>query len=241
MATTKVLIIEDDLRLARMVIGFLEQNAFTCIHASDANTGLAAFRQSTYDLVLLDLMLPDADGLDVCRELRAQRREGAETPIIMVTARGDLSDRVTGLEMGADDYLPKPFEPRELLARARAVLRRTLVDRARPGSEVLVFGRLEIDRRTRQVRLSGQPKSMTSLQFDLLVVMAQNAGRVLSRDQLRQNTRGDPAEAFDRSIDVHIGKIRSAIEDDVRFPKRIVTVRNVGYVFSKTDPADGSH
>ncbi|HEX9391817.1 MAG TPA: response regulator transcription factor [Usitatibacteraceae bacterium] len=237
MTSTRVLLIEDDLRLARMVEGFLSQNGFSCEHALDASKGMAAFRREPFDLVLLDLMLPDADGLDVCRDLRSRDDGLAKTPIIMVTARGDLSDRVTGLELGADDYLAKPFEPRELLARVRAVLRRTLVDRTRSQGEVLNFGRLEIDRRTRQVRLDQEVRVLTSFQFDLLVALAQNAGRVLSRDQLRQSTRGEPLEAFDRAIDVHIGKIRVAIEDDVRFPTRIITVRNVGYVFSKIEAA----
>jgi DNA-binding response OmpR family regulator len=238
MSDPHLLLIEDDVRLARMVAGVLRQNGFTCEHATDARTGEAAFRQRAFDLILLDLMLPDADGLDLCRSLRAGTEGRADTPIIMVTARGEFVDRVIGLELGADDYLPKPFESRELLARIRAVLRRTRGAQARPPGETLVFGELVIDRQARQVLLRREMRPLTSLQFDLLVVLAQSAGRVLSRSHLRQRARGASSDEFDRSIDVHIGKIRAAIEDDPRFPRRIVTVREVGYVFSPADAAE---
>jgi DNA-binding response OmpR family regulator len=230
--------IEDDHRLAGMVSAYLTPQGYGVDVAPDAASGLALLADCAYDLILLDLMLPDADGLDVCRAIRGGGAARGNVPVIMVTARGDAMDRVLGLELGADDYLAKPFEPRELLARVRAVLRRTLVDRQRPQSELLQFGRLEIDRGTREVRLDQQVRTLTSLQFDLLVVMAQNAGRVLSRESLLQHVRGESFDAFDRSIDVHIGKIRSAIEDDVRFPKRIITVRGVGYVFSKVQASE---
>ena len=229
----RLLMIEDDVRLARMVVGFMEQNGIQVVHVEDAQSGLAALGQNHFDLILLDLMLPDADGLDVCRRIRADAQQPVSPGIIMVTARGDPTDRIVGLELGADDYLPKPFESRELLARVRAVLRRTAAFSPVDVSPTLRFGRLEIDTGARTVMLDRQPRLLTSFQFDLLVVLASNAGRVLSRDQLRQATRGEALEAFDRSIDVHVGRIRNAVEDDPRFPTRIITVRGVGYVFSR--------
>jgi len=237
MPNLNILMIEDDIRLARMVVEFLKQYNMIVHCAEDAASGYAAFDSQEFDLILLDLMLPDADGLDICAELKSRMQTRRDVPIIMVTARGDLTDKIIGLELGADDYLAKPYEARELLARIRAVLRRASTyrpaDKTPASGEVLHFGRLEIDLATRQVSLDGAVRSMTSLQFDLLVTLAKSAGRVLSRDQLRQNTRGIPSNAFDRAIDVHIGKIRQAIEDDIQAPTRIVTIRNVGYVFTK--------
>jgi DNA-binding response OmpR family regulator len=157
------------------------------------------------------------------------RAEGG-TPILMLTARGDAMDRVVGLEMGADDYLPKPFEPRELLARLRAILRRR---GAAATADVLRFGRLEIDRGAREVRLDGTPRPLTGHQFALLLALAEHAGRVLSRDQLMDRLGGETFEAFDRSIDVHISRIRAAIEDDPKKPRRIITVRGAGYVLAR--------
>jgi DNA-binding response OmpR family regulator len=175
---------------------------------------------------VLDLTLPDMDGLDVCRELRAF----SQTPVLMLTARGEPMDRVVGLEMGADDYLPKPFEPRELLARLRAVLRR---GPAAVASRVLRFGRLEIDRDARSVRVDGAERLLTAHQFALLQALAERAGRVLSRDALMDLVRGEAVEAFDRSIDVHVSRIRAAIEDDPKRPRRLPTVRGAGYVFAR--------
>jgi DNA-binding response OmpR family regulator len=179
-------------------------------------------------------MLPDADGLDLCRRIRAM----SDVPIVMVTARGDTADRIVGLEMGADDYLPKPFEPRELLARMRAVLRRRAGATAQATTDVMRFGRLEIDRGAREVRLDGQPRALTSHQFELLVALAERAGRVLAREQLMALVRGETLEAFDRSIDVHVGRIRAAIEDDPRHPRRVITVRGAGYVFARSQDAE---
>jgi len=157
-------------------------------------------------------------------------------PVLMLTAKGDPMDRIVGLELGADDYLPKPFEPRELLARIRAVLRRradATTAAAAPANTVMRFGSLEIDRDARTVTVGGQPAELTSYQFDLLVTLAERAGRVLTRDQIMEAVRGRELEAFDRSIDVHMGRIRAAIEADPKNPKRILTVRGVGYVFAK--------
>ena len=160
----------------------------------------------------------------------------AQVPVLMLTAKGDPMDRVIGLEIGADDYLPKPFEPRELLARIRAILRRrgdATAAAVPEAANVLRFGSLEIDRDARTVSVGGQPAELTSYQFDLLVALAERAGRVLTRDQIMEAVRGRELEAFDRSIDVHMGRIRAAIEADPKSPKRILTVRGVGYVFAK--------
>jgi two-component system, OmpR family, phosphate regulon response regulator OmpR len=232
----RVLMIEDDLRLGAMVADYLAAAGFAVTQAPDGATGLAALAApgAGFDLVLLDLMLPDVDGLDLCRRIRT----GSDVPIVMLTARGDTADRIVGLEFGADDYLPKPFEPRELLARMRAVLRRR-AGGAQGGvaADVLRFGRLEIDRGAREVRVDGQPRLLTSHQFELLIALAERAGRVLSRDQLMERVRGEQLDAFDRSIDVHIGRIRAAIEDDPRHPRRVITVRGAGYVFAKSQDA----
>jgi DNA-binding response OmpR family regulator len=235
--TQQLLMIEDDARLAAMVGEYLRQSGYGFTHAADGASGLAALQASTPDLVILDLMLPDMDGLEVCRRIKAQGGESARTAILMLTAKGDPMDRIVGLEIGADDYLPKPFEPRELLARIRAVLRRG-GDAGGNGAaagmhKIMRFGSLEIDRDARAVTVSGQPCELTSYQFDLLVALAERAGRVLSRDQIMEAVRGRELEAFDRSIDVHMGRIRSAIEADAKDPKRILTVRGVGYVFAK--------
>lgn len=224
---TRILMIEDDQRLAQMLRDYLKSAGFMVAVADDAARGLAHLEKQNYDLVLLDLMLPDADGLDVCKKIRASNRA---LPIIMVTARGDTMDRVVGLEIGADDYLPKPFEPRELLARIRAVMRRRGPDES---SETLHFGRLELDKAARQVRLDGEAVILTARQFDLLLVLAERAGRVLSRDQLITLVSGDASEAMDRAIDVHVAKIRAAIEDEPPNPKRLITVRGAGYVFAQ--------
>ena len=227
-----LLMIEDDARLARMVGEYLGQSGFVVSHAGDAQQGLAAVLASPPDLVILDLMLPDMDGLEVCRRIRALPGALAQVPVLMLTAKGDPMDRIIGLEIGADDYLPKPFEPRELLARIRAVLRRRIEGALQVGRR-LRFGTLEIDRDARTVCVAGQNCDLTSYQFDLLVALAERAGRVLTRDQIMEAVRGRELDAFDRSIDVHMGRIRAAIEIDAKTPKRILTVRGVGYVFSR--------
>ncbi len=233
MSTPHLLMIEDDARLAAMVGEYLAQSGFTVSHAGDGESGLAALQDKPVDLVVLDLMLPDIDGLEVCRRIRALAGELARVPVLMLTAKGDPMDRIVGLELGADDYLPKPFEPRELLARIRAVLRRQQGGAASAEHKLLRFGALEIDRDARSVTVAGQPAELTSYQFDLLVTLAERAGRVLTREQIMEAVRGRELEAFDRSIDVHMGRIRAAIEQDVKNPKRILTVRGVGYVFAR--------
>ncbi|MCD6663095.1 MAG: response regulator transcription factor [Comamonas sp.] len=232
----QLLMIEDDHRLAQMVVQYLGQSALQVEHVDTAAAGLARLTApeggQLPDLVILDLMLPDIDGLEVCRRVRALPGAAGKVPVLMLTAKGDPMDRVIGLEVGADDYLPKPFEPRELLARIRAILRRR-EGGAQAASNVMRFGSLEIDRDARTVSVAGQAADLTSYQFDLLVTLAERAGRVLTRDQIMEAVRGRELEAFDRSIDVHMGRIRAAIEADVKNPKRILTVRGVGYVFAK--------
>ncbi len=230
-----LLMIEDDDRLAGMVAEYLAQSGYSVQHAPTALAGLERLQQQPApQLVILDLMLPDLDGLEVCRRIRALPNHLAQTPILMLTAKGDPTDRVIGLEMGADDYLPKPFEPRELLARIRAILRRRGEPAsAAPATPALRFGALAIDRDARSVTVGGQPCELTSYQFDLLVALAERAGRVLTRDQIMEAVRGRELEAYDRSIDVHMGRIRAAIEADPKNPKRILTVRGVGYVFAR--------
>jgi DNA-binding response OmpR family regulator len=222
----RLLLVEDDTRLAEMLSEYLGEAGFRVAVAPLAEAALAKPADG-YDAVILDLTLPDRDGLDVCRALRARN----DTPILMLTARGSATDRIVGLELGADDYLPKPFEPRELLARLRAILRR----RAAPvtAEKPLHFGALEIDRDAHVLRLRGEARNVTSYQFALLVALAENAGRVLSRDFLMDLVKGETLEAFDRSIDVHVSRLRAAIEDDPRRPRRIITVRGSGYVFAK--------
>ena len=232
----QLLMIEDDTRLAAMVVEYLAQSGFGVAHAADGRSGLAKLQDPggdpAADLVILDLMLPDIDGLEVCRRIRALPPPLAQVPVLMLTAKGDPMDRIIGLEIGADDYLPKPFEPRELLARIRAVLRRR-VDGPPATTQTLRFGTLEIDRDARTVSVGAQLCELTSYQFDLLVALAERAGRVLSRDQIMEAVRGRELDAFDRSIDVHMGRIRAAIEQDAKTPKRILTVRGVGYVFAR--------
>jgi two-component system phosphate regulon response regulator OmpR len=233
----RVLMIDDDEDLAGMVGEYLEGAGLAFAARHDVATGLAALHDrperpkhpdaGPFDLVILDVMLPDGDGFEVCRRIRAT----STLPILMLTARGDETDRIVGLELGADDYLPKPFNPRELLARIRAILRRRTQGAPESGS-VLRFGRLEIDTAARSVSVDGEERPLTSHQFDLLCALADSRGRVLSRDELMGRLRGRDLEAFDRSIDVHISRLRAAVEDDPKRPRRIITVRGAGYVFA---------
>ncbi len=230
-----ILLIDDDLRLSAMVGDYLRSHGYQISSAPTLAAGRELLARQSFDALVLDLMLPDGDGLDMCRELRAAPRTRT-LPLLMLSARGEPTDRIVGLEVGADDYLPKPFEPRELLARLRALLRRA--GQSVAEDDTYRFGRLEIDPGLRQARLAGQACDLTSYQFDLLVVLAQHPGRVLSRDQIMDALKGHPLEAFDRSIDVHISRIRAVIEDDPKEPKRILTVRGAGYVFAKKQDAD---
>ena len=229
----RILIIEDDPRLAAMVAEYLGGAGFQADLANDGATGIQRLTSDSFDALVLDLSLPDMDGLEVCRRLRASSGSAASIPILMLTARGDATDRIVGLELGADDYLPKPFEPRELLARLRAILRRGKNGMTAANNEVSRFGRLEINHASREVRLDDEVRPLTSYQFALLVALSKQAGRVLSRESLMDQVKGETLEAFDRSIDVHVSRIRQAIEDDPKKPRRILTVRGAGYVFAR--------
>ncbi len=240
--TTPLLLIDDDTRLAEMLGRYLSSRGWALTHRSSGEAGLAELVAATrpgatpYGVVVLDVMMPGIDGLEVLRRLRAHAEpQIATASVMMLTARGDELDRVVGLAVGADDYLPKPFNPRELSARLDAMRRRQALDRERHRStatgDMLRFGDLEIDLGAREVRRNGEARPLTSHQFGLLVALAERAGRVLSRNQLMQLVRGEELDAFDRSIDVHISRIRAAIEPDPKQPRHVVTVRGAGYVF----------
>ena len=223
--STRVLLIDDDARLGQMLADYLRPRGYQVEVCGDGESGLAAQTRGDFDAIILDVMLPGIDGLEVCRRLRAR----APVPILMLTARGDDMDRIVGLELGADDYLPKPFNPRELLARLGAILRRTRAAAAATDT-VLRFGALEIDRAAREVRVRGQRRELTSRQYDLLLLLAERAGRVQTREQLMDALKGEAWDSVDRSIDVHISRIRQLIEDDARHPRLVQTVRGAGYV-----------
>lgn len=226
----EILIVDDDVRLSGMLRDYLQQNGFAARTAATALAGLDEAARRPPSAIVLDVMLPDLDGFEALRRLRAS----SDVPVLMLTAKGDELDRIVGLEIGADDYVPKPFNPRELLARIKAVLRRRNGAAGPTNAPApLRFGRLEIDRGSRAVRVDGTDRPLTSYQFDLLVALAENAGRVLSRDRLMDLVRGEELDAFDRSIDVHVSRIRAAIEDDPKHPRRIITVRGAGYVFAR--------
>ncbi|MDF2697791.1 MAG: hypothetical protein K0S65_6174 [Labilithrix sp.] len=219
-----VVYIEDDAKLARLTAKYLESFGMRVIVELDGRAGLAAVLRERPDVVLLDLMLPESDGLAVCKQLRAR----LATPIIMVTAHGEEADRIMGLEGGADDYISKPFSPRELLARVRAQARR---GRGQVGPQTcLSVGPLSIDPSSRNVTLDGRELELTSYEFDLLRALAERAGQVLSREQLVEIVRGSADEAFDRSIDVRISRLRQKLGDDPRSSRLLKTVRGVGYV-----------
>lgn len=227
---------DDDARLTGMVGEYLQDAGFAFRAYGSGDEVLQALLDAKLpapDGLILDVMMPGTDGLQTCQRLRHAL---PALPILMLTAKGDPLDRIIGLELGADDYMGKPFEPRELLARIKALLRRANVQPQ--GAEeqeqtALRFGSLQIDPNTRTVRLHDALCELTAYQFDLLYALAQRAGRVLTRDQIMEAVRGRELEAFDRSIDVHIGRIRQAIETDVKNPQRILTVRGVGYVLAK--------
>lgn len=222
-----ILVVDDDRRLRDLLARFLGDHGYrvtTAANAADADTRLGHL---VFDAMVLDVMMPGENGFDFARRLR----QSSQVPILMLTARADSSDRINGLEIGVDDYLAKPFEPRELQARLRAILRRK--GGTAPKEDVLRFGRLEIDKGARVVRVDGEERTITSYQFALLLALAERAGRVLSRDALMDVLKGEKLEAFDRSVDVHISRIRAAIEDDPKKPRRILTLRGTGYVFAK--------
>ena len=221
-----VLLIEDDPRLAALTREYLERHGVVVSVEKDGNLGLQEALRHRFDVVLLDLLLPGKDGIEVCQKLR----DHSDVPIIMLTARGEEADRVLGLEIGADGYMPKPFSARELLARIRAVLRRS---RGQSGTKrnTVKVGRLVLDPAAYQAELGGVVLDLTSYEFSLLFALVERAGRVLSREQLMDLARGNSEEAFDRSVDVHVSRLRQKLGDDPRRPRWIRTVRGVGYQF----------
>jgi DNA-binding response OmpR family regulator len=222
-----VLLVEDDLRLATLTREYLESHGMAVVHVSDGRRGQDEALSGRYDAVLLDLMLPGKDGLEVCREIRAR----SDVPVVVLTARGEEADRVMGLELGADDYLAKPFSPRELLARIRAVVRRAK-GRAGPAREAVKVGRLVVDPAARRVVLDGREIALTGYEFALLHALARRAGRVLAREQLMELAKGSADDAFDRSIDVHVSRLRQKLGDDPKRPRLIKTVRGAGYLLA---------
>jgi DNA-binding response OmpR family regulator len=222
-----VVFIEDDERLAGLTARYLESHGVRVTLAADALDGIVKVARERPDVILLDLMLPGMDGLEACRELRAR----TDTPIVMVTARGEEVDRVMGLEGGADDYIAKPFSSRELLARVRAQARRAR-GRAGPPPAILRVAGLTVDSGSRSAALDGRDLALTTYEFDLLRALAERAGRVLTRDQIMEIVRGTNDEVFDRSIDVHISHLRQKLGDDSRNPKLLKTVRGIGYMLA---------
>src|SRR5271167_1515599 len=222
----RVLLIDDDVRLHELLASYLEQNGLSVTVAADGRRGLAALEGGTFDAVLLDLMMPGLDGIEVCKRIRQK----SNIPIVMLTARGDETDRVVGLEIGADDYVAKPFSPRELLARLRAVLRRS-----KPESlaERLAVGDVLADVGTREVRVAGEAVELTGIEFDILIALMRRPGRVVPRDALLSEAGRSDVVVGERTVDVHISHLRAKLGDDPRAPRRIKTVRGIGYVLAK--------
>jgi DNA-binding response OmpR family regulator len=224
---TRVLVIDDDSRLFELLRDYLAQNDVSASHAPNGARGLEELRRATYDAVLLDIMMPGMDGLEVLRRLREQARS---VPVIMLTAKGDETDRVVGLELGADDYLPKPFAPRELLARLRAVLRRAQPDH---DGERLSYDGLVVEVPARRVSVDGRDVELTGIEFDLLVALMRRSGRVVPRARLLFDAGRDDVTVGDRAVDVHISHLRRKLGDTGRKARFIRTVRGVGYVFAR--------
>jgi DNA-binding response OmpR family regulator len=223
-----ILIIEDEPKIAKLARDYLEQSSYRALIAADGNTGLAMARREHPDLIVLDLMLPGMDGLDVCRALRRE----SDVPIIMLTARAEETDRLIGLELGADDYITKPFSPRELVARVRALLRRVKGVVYQPG--VIRAGDLTIDIDSHRVTRGNEVIQLTRFEFNLLQVLAQHPGQMYSRAQLLEKLHGVAYDGYDRSIDAHIKNLRRKIEEDPADPKYILTVYGIGYKFNET-------
>lgn len=231
-----ILVVDDDQRLSSLAEDFLHRNGFQVTVAATGEEALGRLNAQDFDLITLDLMLPDVDGLEVCRRIRARSDHRRSVPVLMLTARAETVDRIVGLEIGADDYLPKPFEPRELLARIRALLRRPPLaggraDAIRSESDILRFGSLDIDRGAREVRLHGKVCPLTAHQFTVLMTLAERAGRAVSREDLMLALGPASNDTGLRAIDIHVARIRAAIEDESETPRRIQTVRGSGYLF----------
>ena len=231
----KILIVDDDRKLCRLVADYLEPMGYAVEAAHNGAQGLQMIEEGDYHAVILDVMMPQMDGFEVLKRLRRE----SDIPVLMLTARGEETDRIVGLEMGADDYLPKTFSSRELLARLRAVTRRYTISERQAASaakdKVLIFANLEIEQSSRTVRLDAKTLNLTPIEYDLLLILARSAGRVLSRDQLLDAVAGRSYEVFDRSIDVHISSLRRKLGENPRKPKFIKTVRTAGYLFKEPE------
>lgn len=227
--TAKILVVDDERKMVKLVRTYLEGAGFRVVVAYDGQEALTVFRHEQPDLMVLDLMLPEIDGLDVARTIRRV----SNVPIIMLTARAEETDRLIGLELGADDYVVKPFSPRELVARVRAVLRRVGTGPAQP--QLITAGALALDLGRREARLAGRPIPLTTAQFDLLTILAQHPGQVFSRMQLLDAVQGEAFEGYERTVDAHVKNLRRALGDDPRDPRYILTVRGVGYKFAEPE------
>jgi len=227
--TQKILVVDDEFEIVKLVRAYLERAGFTVVTASEGQQALAVFRHERPNLVVLDLNLPGMDGLDVCRALRRD----SDVPIIMLTARIDETDRLIGLELGADDYIVKPFSPREVVARVRTVLRRTEGTPVRP--EVIAAAGVTLDLPQRAARLNDQPLDLTTMEFDLLALLVEHPGQVFTRLQLLEHTQDTAYDGYERTIDVHIKNLRKKLGDDSSAPRFIETVRGVGYRFMRED------
>ncbi len=234
----KILVVDDELKMVKLVRTYLEGAGFSVVVAYDGQEALTVYRHEQPDLIVLDLMLPKIDGLDVARTVR----RSSDVPIIMLTARAEEADRLVGLELGADDYVVKPFSPRELVARVRAVLRRAIpspVGEASPGrSQVITAGDVTLDLGRRMARLTGRDIELTTIQFDLLTVLVQHPGQVFTRTQLLDAVQGENFEGYERTIDAHIKNLRRALGDDPRDPRYVLTVRGVGYKLAELEAGD---
>jgi DNA-binding response OmpR family regulator len=222
-ASYRLLIIDDDVALNELLREYLERFGHRLTAATTATDGIRLLRRDRPDLLILDVMLPDADGMEVCREIRRE----SDIPIVMLTARGDVPDRVLGLEFGADDYVPKPFEPRELVARIETLMRRS----RQPVTTRMMSGDLTLDSETRRVELAGAKVDLTNMEFELLRVLMESRGRVLTRDAVLQALRGIDADVFDRSVDMLVSRLRRKLDDDSRSPRWVKTIRGTGYQF----------
>ena len=231
----RILIIDDDVALCELVAEYLEPLGFQieAVHRGDAGAQRAL--ESEHELILLDVMLPGQNGFEVLRHIR----ESSKVPVLMLTARGDDVDRIVGLEIGADDYLPKPFNPRELAARVRAILRRSGGREGLENSQTLVVGDVEMEPGTRLVRRSGNVVELTAVEYDVLEKLLRAAGRIMTRDELSRDVLGRSASPFDRSIDMHISNLRKKLGHQVGSAERIKTVRGVGYIYVQTGAIKG--
>jgi two-component system alkaline phosphatase synthesis response regulator PhoP len=226
--TPRILLIEDEPGLVLALTDLLTDEGYEVATAGDGITGFELASKGRFDLIVLDVMLPEKNGLDVCRDLRQQK---VNTPILMLTARGQLSDKVVGLKLGADDYLTKPFEPLELLARLEAMLRRYPPEEARKLAEIFCFGRIKINFRSTEVLRDGQPVDLSAKEFALLRFFIEQKGTTLSRRDLLVKVWGYDAETLTRTVDVHVATLRQKLEEDPKLPRHFITVRGLGYRF----------